>query len=252
VVTYDDFIATVEREGDLRQEQAERAARATLETLSEHISGGEARDIAAQLPDELGSLLTGDGDPEGFGAEEFMHRIQRREHAPILEVQRHARAVFAALRGAISHEELADLASELPGDIQRMLVEDPALEEAEGFVERVARRAALTPDAARQATEAVLEVLAMRISGGEVDDLAKRLPAELHAPLGRGRAQKGEPAQLMTLKQFLMAVEERTGGTRAEARLATRAVFATLREAAGEEEVEDVLSQLPHEYRSLD
>jgi uncharacterized protein (DUF2267 family) len=56
---------------------------------------------------------------------------------------------------------------------------------------------------------------------------------------------------VLTLKQFLMKVAEREGGTRAEARLSAGAVLATLEDAVGEQEIGDVVSQLPHEFRSL-
>jgi uncharacterized protein (DUF2267 family) len=37
--------------------EAERATRATLETLAERLVGGEAKDLAAQLPPEIGEHL---------------------------------------------------------------------------------------------------------------------------------------------------------------------------------------------------
>ena len=54
---YAGFIATVEREADVPHDQAERAVTATLETLGERISGGEAHDLAGQLPPELQRLV---------------------------------------------------------------------------------------------------------------------------------------------------------------------------------------------------
>jgi uncharacterized protein (DUF2267 family) len=255
---YAEFIATVEREGEIGHEEAERAARATLETLAERISGGEARDVAEQLPQELRALLEHDGDAQPLSAEEFLQHVQDREHVPISDARRHAQAVFAALRRALTAKELSDLASELPRELQAMLLVDDgaggdagAPGSADDFFDRVARRASLDRETARRATEAVLETLAIRISGGEVDDLIKRLPPELHAPLERGRSQHGELAEPIPLKQFLMAVAEREGASRAEAGMHARAVLATLREAVGDQELEDVLSQLPHEYRSL-
>ena len=117
---------------------------------------------------------------------------------------------------------------------------------------RVARRAALDENGARRATDAVLELLAFRLAAGETDDLKQRLPTELRAPLERGKADKPSPsAHWLGLKQWLMAVAEREGVSRAEARLHVRAVFATLAEAIGDDELEDVTAQLPAEFRSL-
>jgi uncharacterized protein (DUF2267 family) len=259
---YADFIATVGHEAEIPFEEAERAAVVTLETLSERITAGEAHDVAELLPEALRPVLDREeGEPEPFSADEFFHRVQEREHVPPLAAQRHVVAVFAALRRAVSPDELADLASQLPRPLELLLVEtEPWLEgedvlepprSADEFLDRVARRASLDREGARRATEAALEVLAIRISGGEVDDLIRRLPAELHRPLQRGRAEGGESARMLPLKQFQMAIADREGVTRAEARLHARAVFATLREAVGDDEIADIASQLPHEYISL-
>jgi uncharacterized protein (DUF2267 family) len=55
----------------------------------------------------------------------------------------------------------------------------------------------------------------------------------------------------MSLDDFLRRVAEREGVTPAEAREHARAVFATLREAVGEDEFRDVSVQLPLEYASV-
>jgi uncharacterized protein (DUF2267 family) len=43
---YDEFISQVQRRADLAsREEAERATRATMETLGERLAGGEAKDL---------------------------------------------------------------------------------------------------------------------------------------------------------------------------------------------------------------
>jgi uncharacterized protein (DUF2267 family) len=263
---YAGFIATVEREAEVPHDQAQRAVSATLETLGERISGGEARDLAQQLPPELQELVdrhAGDG-PQKLTAQQFLQRVQAREQVPIRQAEDHVRAVFAALRQAVSPDEIADLASELPRELEMLLFDDPPLIEleegmagsspssAEDFVARVARRTGLDEEGARRATDAVLELLAYRLAAGETDDLAQRLPEELRAPLERGKAEKRSPsADWLPLRQFMIAVAEREDATRAEARLHVRAVFETLSEAIGDDEIDDVVSELPAEFRSL-
>jgi uncharacterized protein (DUF2267 family) len=263
---YAGFIATVEREADVPHEQAERAVTATLETLGERISGGEAHDLAGQLPPELQRLVdrhAGDG-PRPLSAGEFFQRVQSRERVPIMDAQDHVRAVFVALRQTVDPKEIADLASELPRELEMLLFDDLPLEDldegvagsspssAQDFVARVARRTALDEEGARRATDAVLELLAFRLAAGETDDLEQRLPTELRAPLERGKADKPSPsAHWLPLKQWLIAVAEREGASRAEARLHARAVFETLAEAIGDDELEDVTAQLPSEFRAL-
>ena len=121
----------------------------------------------------------------------------------------------------------------------------------EQFLTRVAERTGLDRDGARRATEAVLETLGERISGGEVDDLASQLPAELHDPLRRGDAASHRAARPLSLEQFLHAIAEREGATPEEAHEHARAVFATLREAVTKKQLADISAQLPDDYAAL-
>ncbi len=100
-----------------------------------------------------------------------------------------------------------------------------------------------------RAAEAVVETLGERISGGEVEDLEARLPLELRPALERGRAASGDHARSMPLQRFLSRIAEREGVPPAEALVHTRAVLATLREAVGDEEFFDVISELPADYQ---
>jgi uncharacterized protein (DUF2267 family) len=250
------FIATVQQNAGISRPDAELAARATLETLAERLSAGEARDLAEQMPPELAPWLATDGPAEPFHVDEFIRRVAAREHTDLATAEQHARAVFDALGRTVSEDEIDDMAAELPKDFQ------PLIAEAEGrfvhvlpaaeFWERVAERAALDADGARRATDAVLTTLAERISGGEVDDLISRLPAELHAPLEKGNALSSGVARRMSLDDFVRRIAEREGATPAEAREHARAVFATLREAVGENEFLDISAQLPLEYAAVE
>ena len=122
---------------------------------------------------------------------------------------------------------------------------------ADAFWQRVADRVGLDPDGARRASDAVLETLAERIAGGEVDDLIARLPVALHAPLKRGRERSGGRATPMSFEDFLRRVAEREGDGAAPAQTHVRAVLSTLREAVGDDEFFDVTVQLPDEYVSV-
>jgi uncharacterized protein (DUF2267 family) len=263
-MTYASFIETVERETGEPRPEAERAVAATLETLGERLSGGEAGDIAAQLPRELQAYLADDGsDARGFGVEEFIRRVARLERIAPAHAARHVRAVFAALGRTISHDELDDMASELGRDYAELLgvassarrAEDAgevrALISAETFWRRVAQRTGLDLERAKWATDAALEALADRISGGEVDDLKEQLPRELHAPLERGKAESNGAARRLSTEEFVRGVAEREGVTPAEAEDHARAVFATLRETLDDKEFSDFVAQLPEDYAAL-
>jgi uncharacterized protein (DUF2267 family) len=252
---YERFITVVQQHAHISREQAERAIQATLETLAERLSAGEARDLADELPGELAGWLHTSGGPEPFRIDEFLRRVAAREGTDIKTAERHARAVFAALGRMVSRKEIADMTAELPKDFEPLLAEAQGrfttLVSAEDFLKRVADHGGLTDADAQRAIDAVLETLAERIAGGEVDDLIALLGAELHPPLLRGKASSGGKATKMTLEQFLRRVAEREGVAIEQARDHTSAVFDTLRDAIPHEEFLDVTAQLPLEYQAV-
>ena len=121
----------------------------------------------------------------------------------------------------------------------------------EEFIERVADRAGLEPEAARRATEAVLETLGERISAGEIEDLAAQLAPELRIPLERGNIGTRGKAQRMSTTEFVEFVADREGIPLDRAWEHTSAVLRTLREAISEKEFADLMAQLPDDYAEL-
>jgi uncharacterized protein (DUF2267 family) len=264
-VDYADFITTVERQAGVSGEEAERAACTTLGTLAQRLSVGEATDIARRLPGDLRSCLVAEGPPERFHVDEFVRRIAAQVGVDPATAERDARAVFSALALAVGPDEFADLRSELPKDFDPLL--DAALVEApprpaaeppaapilsfDEFLERVAGRTGLDRARAQRAAEAVLQVLASRITGGQIDDLESQLPVELRPALERGRGRTGGRARPMSLEAFVGAIAKLEGVSRSEAAQHARATLATLREAVGEKEWSDTTAQLPGEYQPL-
>jgi uncharacterized protein (DUF2267 family) len=116
------------------------------------------------------------------------------------------------------------------------------------FLDRVGGRAGLDNAAAQRATEAVLETLAERIAGGEVDDVAEYLPQQLQPALERGKERTRGKAQRISLDEFVGRIADREGVTWEDALEHARAVFATLREALPDKELSDVLAELPRAY----
>jgi uncharacterized protein (DUF2267 family) len=258
---YEQFIKTIQHKARLSWDEAELAARSTLETLAERLSAGEARDIARQLPGDLGSWLAGADGAQPFHADEFLRRVAEREGVDLDTAERHARAVFIALGRTVSADEIADMTSELPKDFRPLVAPAEAEAErldpeevvpAEEFVSRVADRSGLDPERAWSVAEAVLETLGERIAAGEVRGLAAQLPPELRPALERGNVRSGGKAHRMSLPDFLTRVAEREGGvTPEEAREHAYAVFTTLRDAVSEKEFDDMLAELPDRYQEL-
>jgi uncharacterized protein (DUF2267 family) len=249
---YESFLAIVAQHGVDGSEDAERASRATLRTVGERIGREEARQLAAQLPPELAPWIATMSPAERFGADEFVRRVARREGIEAAIARHHVCAVFDALARTVSDDEWHDLVSELPSSFAPLLPRGPYVEVVDGatFVQRVAERADVDDERARSATDAVLRTLAERIAGGEVDDLIVRLTMELHDALERGRAATGGQPLPMSLERFVQRIAEREGVGQREAFEHTRAVLAVLREAIGDDEVFDVVVQLPDDYVS--
>lgn len=101
---------------------AELAIQATLATLGERISGGEAENLAAQLPAELQTQLESgnyDEEAEPFSLDEFYLRVAEREGDASPEVAvEHARAVMEQLTRAVTGGELADIQRQLPEEYE--------------------------------------------------------------------------------------------------------------------------------------
>ena len=115
------------------------------------------------------------------------------------------------------------------------------------FTRTTADRAGLPEETAERIEHAMLRTLADRISGGEAEDLAAQLPAPLQDDLRPPR----EEAEGFGVDEFVRRVAERGDVGRDEARTGAAAVLTTVREAVTPGEFDDVLSQLPQEYREL-
>lgn len=117
------------------------------------------------------------------------------------------------------------------------------------FVDQVARRTRTGSEQAVELTNATLETLAERLTGGEVLDLAAQLPTPLQLVLRPSPSL--EAAQRFGAAEFVARVAQRAGIDEAAARAAVRAVFCTLREALTGGEFDDLVTQLPRDYRQM-
>ena len=113
---YEEFLNRVQdRIGPAQPDEARRAITATLSTLSERISGGEANDLAAQLPQELKEPIQRSGEEaEAFSLEEFLRRVGEREGVNADTARDHASAVITVLREAVTEGQLDDIRAQLP------------------------------------------------------------------------------------------------------------------------------------------
>jgi uncharacterized protein (DUF2267 family) len=121
-VSYEEFLSRVQQRTGLDRAATETLTQATLATLAERITRGEADDLAAQLPIELRPWLEHIGsEAERFSAREFIRRVEHR--VPRLDRQNAEDAVAAVLvtvREVVSGKELHDLTSQLPADMRAL------------------------------------------------------------------------------------------------------------------------------------
>ncbi|MFI7607782.1 DUF2267 domain-containing protein [Micromonospora sp. NPDC049366] len=117
------------------------------------------------------------------------------------------------------------------------------------FVDQVTQRTRTSPEQGVALTRAVLQTLAERLTGGEMLDLAAQLPRPLQVVVKP--APGDESAQRFGAAEFVARVAQRAGVTEPAARDAARAVFTTLREAVSGGEFDDVVTQLPRDYREM-
>jgi uncharacterized protein (DUF2267 family) len=119
---YDMFLATVEeRAGIEDREEAERTAFAVLQALADRLTGGEADDLLAQLPEPLKSTITVIEEADPMDPDEFVDRVARELRLPPEEARDRVRAVFGALREAVTPGEFEDVLSQLDREYADLL-----------------------------------------------------------------------------------------------------------------------------------
>ena len=116
-MTFDEFLGQVQNRARLASTgEALKATRATLTVLSQRLFGGEADELAAQLPSEIKLYLEQVESPGNFGLDEFLRRVAEIEEVDLPEAIFHARAVMSVLLDAVSAGEIRDMRAQLPDE----------------------------------------------------------------------------------------------------------------------------------------
>lgn len=115
----DEFLKYVIEEGGPNDpESAALVTRTVLDNLGKRLKGGEAADLAAQLPEELQESLTlhGSAEPVRDDVDDFLRRIAQQLGQDIdpETVGTYVRAVLSTLQATVSEGEINDLRSQLP------------------------------------------------------------------------------------------------------------------------------------------
>jgi uncharacterized protein (DUF2267 family) len=105
-------------------EMAETLTRATLQVLAQRISGGEARDLALQLPSPFEEWLRSEHEhAEPFDLEVFIQRVADLALVDFEAARAGVRAVFQTLREAVTGNEFKDVLAQLPREYTALLDE---------------------------------------------------------------------------------------------------------------------------------
>ena len=111
------FVSAVKESLDLPDNRsAERAVKATLTVLGQRLEGGEAKDLASQLPGGLADALPNEGAGERFDVDTFYQRIaeQEGEGVTVAQARQHARAIAKGLESRPERRRVAELHQPAP------------------------------------------------------------------------------------------------------------------------------------------
>ncbi|GDY32082.1 DUF2267 domain-containing protein [Gandjariella thermophila] len=124
---HDEFVGQVQARARLASRgEAERATRATLETLAERIPGELADNVASQLPEEIGEHLRrvavrlDEAAGERFGLNEFIARVSERSGEQAPQAAYTARVVLEVV-GEATTGVLPKIRQSLPADVQELV-----------------------------------------------------------------------------------------------------------------------------------
>jgi uncharacterized protein (DUF2267 family) len=116
----------------------------------------------------------------------------------------------------------------------------------DSFVAIVTQRAGIDHEQAGSISCFALGLLAQRISEGQAEDMARRLPEQLQPCM-----QHEGPRETYHADEFLRRIREQLGADDAVAQKVARAVMAALWTAAGPKEFNDMQSELPGDFLPL-
>lgn len=119
-MTMETFLEQVQQRAGLStQQEADRLARATMSTLSERVTGGQANDLSPALPPELRTELARfSGQATSFDKNAFLDRISGEiDTVDLEEAEKQVRAVLTILRQWAPGGEIDATIAQLPSDL---------------------------------------------------------------------------------------------------------------------------------------
>ncbi|MEH1057153.1 DUF2267 domain-containing protein [Micromonospora sp. CPCC 206171] len=124
---YEDFINAVATRAKVSTDQAATLTRATLETLADRISAGQAENLAYQLPEGLDDHLRQppphrrEEQARSFGLDEFVRRVADHPAIDRARAEPGVRAVLTTLREAVTRDQFEDAVAQLPKEFRQVI-----------------------------------------------------------------------------------------------------------------------------------
>jgi uncharacterized protein (DUF2267 family) len=116
-----DMLGPVSNQTGMDREQTEKVTRAFLETLALRLDDNEARELAMQLPMELqNALALTEPEIEKLSPDELLSRFDGAVGLDEARADQAARAVWRALKDAVSAGEVGDVKSQLPSELNAL------------------------------------------------------------------------------------------------------------------------------------
>ena len=123
---FEEFVNEVAESAGVSRDEAESLVRATLRTLAERLSGGEAEDLRAQLPRQLqAELIPPQEEAQGFGVEEFVQKVAARSGIDEADAGAGVVAVLSVIRDAVTPGEFGDVLAQLGRDFAELVEAAP-------------------------------------------------------------------------------------------------------------------------------
>lgn len=122
---YEEFIGHVRKRAGIEStDEAERAAKAALETLGERLTKEEREDLAEQLPGGLKGYLYRQKFGQPLMLDEFFEKVSSRGGIDRAEAVKMTKAVLTTLRQAVSRGEIEDVLAQLPEEYHALFQEE--------------------------------------------------------------------------------------------------------------------------------
>jgi uncharacterized protein (DUF2267 family) len=119
---YAKFVKEVKMRTNTKSEdEALKAIKAVLESLSEHLSGEEPGHLASQLPQAIGKYLKTPGGSKRFTPDDFYRMVEEKEKVDRETATHHTRGIMEVLRLAVSRGEVEHIKAQLPEEFYEIL-----------------------------------------------------------------------------------------------------------------------------------